>query len=63
MSGGSKHQCVLSMQAADLLAIEEHIQDVCTALSAKMFDATATCDTKGIQEFSKQVFLTATVTL
>jgi hypothetical protein len=48
------------MQAADLLAIEEHVQDVCTALAGRMFDAQATHHSTGIQQFPKQVFLHAT---
>jgi hypothetical protein len=59
----SKQQGVFNMQAADLLAIEEHVQDVCAALAARMFDATATCHTTGMQEFPKQVFLRALMTL
>jgi hypothetical protein len=51
------------MQAADLLAIEEHVQDVCAALAARMFDATATRHSTGVQEFPKQVCLHASVTL
>jgi hypothetical protein len=56
-----KQQCDLSMQAADLLAIDEHVQDVCTELATRMFDAKATPDTTGIQEFQRQVFLNATL--
>jgi hypothetical protein len=52
---------VLNMQAADLLAIEEHVQDVCSALATRIFDAQATCHTTGMQEFPQQVLLYAFV--
>jgi hypothetical protein len=57
-----KQQCDVSMQAADLLAIDEHVQDECTELATRMFDAEATHDTTGIQEFPRQVFLHAALT-
>jgi hypothetical protein len=51
------------MQAADLQAIEEHVQDVCTTLAARMFDAKELHHTTGIQQFPKQVFLHANLRL
>jgi hypothetical protein len=51
------------MQAADLLDIEEHVQDVCMALAGRIFNDRATWITKGIREFAMQVFLHATVSL
>jgi hypothetical protein len=50
------------MQAADLLAIEEHVQDVCSVLASRMFGAKAPRDSTGIQEFPQQVFLDSTPT-
>jgi hypothetical protein len=52
---------VLNMQAADLLAIEEQVQAVCSALATRIFDAQATCYTTGMHEVPQQVFLYAFV--
>jgi hypothetical protein len=52
----------LRVQAADLLGIQQHVQEVCSALAARLFDEKATPCTTGVQEVAKRVRLFATAT-
>jgi hypothetical protein len=58
----SRKSRAMRVQAADLPGIEQHVQEVCSTLAARLFDAKATPCTTGVQGLPKQVRLYASMT-
>jgi hypothetical protein len=45
------------LQAADVLAVEAHVQEVCRALATQLFGAEPSHCSKGVQEVTGQVLI------